>query len=404
MQNIKSIIFCLTLHVALTFFIISAIVSYDYTGGENSNTYRLYTLILGCLSMAFVLYNYFVVKKLQLSHAQWLVLSIPVVASFLYFISGVSDPISKKIFISFYAFSMPGLLIGSYCSKKSCFESLIKWWDFLVILFDIGILILFVANFRHVSFSGLAYQSTAYLSAYAYSFHLYYLLFGSNNKRIYFFYSRFYKILSYFFLFLQIVVVLSSGGRGGTILLLVSSIILFYQKQKNSNVKSRLKSIFYLVITLLFIVFIFKFALNSQLADTFTRGINRAFSYIGSNDQLDFSKTSGRDIIYVEAWQLIIKKPLIGYGFWKYLDTFSYYPHNIILEILLQGGFIYLFVFILFSCYLFRKLRHIINNDKANLIIIPIGLYPCVMLMFSGSYLVTPLFWFMIGLILCYKK
>jgi O-antigen ligase len=70
------------------------------------------------------------------------------------------------------------------------------------------------------------------------------------------------------------------------------------------------------------------------------------------------------------------------------------YPHNLILEILLSGGLIYLGITVFFVAIFVKKILFFaIKNDVLFIYII---LYPIIQLMFSGTYLVTTEFWIIV--------
>ena len=109
------------------------------------------------------------------------------------------------------------------------------------------------------------------------------------------------------------------------------------------------------------------------------------------------SKTSNRDILYEESIKLIKKKPLIGYGFLDYLNQTGFgYPHNFFLEVLLQGGLLFLIIWSIFLIYFFHRLTILIKNNKNYIVILPFVVYCFIQLLFSSTYLLEPFFWFSI--------
>src|SRR5690606_30091320 len=83
----------------------------------------------------------------------------------------------------------------------------------------------------------------------------------------------------------------------------------------------------------------------------FEKSFSRVFSYI-SSEGIEWDSTSGRNDLYEKAIEYISKSPIIGYGVFGMFSEFGFYPHNLILEVLLQGGLVYL-ILILFCLFYF---------------------------------------------------
>ena len=115
------------------------------------------------------------------------------------------------------------------------------------------------------------------------------------------------------------------------------------------------------------------------------------------------SRTSGRDIVYATILKSISKRPIFGYGIFN-SNASEHGAHNIFLELLLQGGIIYLLFWIIVFYLFVRRLLLIIKYDNSNLILIPLSVYPFTLLLFSGSYLEQPLFWFVIAYVFNYSQ
>ena len=106
-------------------------------------------------------------------------------------------------------------------------------------------------------------------------------------------------------------------------------------------------------------------------------------------------ETSDRDITYGDALDAFYESPAFGYGIYKYADKLGFYPHNIFLQVMVQGGVFYLIIFVTFITVLFVKALRMLK-DSTNSLLIIIALYPFVLLLFSGSYTRDPLFWFLV--------
>jgi O-antigen ligase len=117
---------------------------------------------------------------------------------------------------------------------------------------------------------------------------------------------------------------------------------------------------------------------------------------------INWEKTSGRDQVYSSAISFIKERPILGYGIFSYWRVMPN-PHNLFLEILLSGGIVYFFMFFSLLGRLFIKLSKMIRYDCRNKFWLVIYMYPFIMLMFSGSYLTSSMFWFVGMLVATYR-
>ena len=187
-----------------------------------------------------------------------------------------------------------------------------------------------------------------------------------------------------------------SGGRGGAVLGIGGAMyILFrYKKQNTTMVKSM---VMMLVITLLFIAVGNDDLLTAEEIDRLKQGYDRITSFIGAGG-IEIDGISNRETFYSNAIALIIEKPVFGYGVFglsSYYDEF--YPHNIILEIILHGGLVYLIFALVLFAVLARVFLRIDKNANSFEIIVPAVLYSIFILMVSSSYLIEPIFWLVFG-------
>ena len=106
--------------------------------------------------------------------------------------------------------------------------------------------------------------------------------------------------------------------------------------------------------------------------------------------------TSGRDEIYSDALGFIADRPVYGYGLYAYLFKMEMFPHNIFLEILLQGGLLFLTVFCFMLVMSYGKYRKMLQFDKSQILLMPFAIYAFTELLFSSSYTYEPLFWFVL--------
>ena len=129
--------------------------------------------------------------------------------------------------------------------------------------------------------------------------------------------------------------------------------------------------------------------------------MDRAFSYISSSG-IDMAQTSNRDIVFELAQKNIEANRYTGYGIFHTIGAFGY-PQNIFLEILEGGGIFYFAFWIIILIISIKRAYFIIKIERNLLFLVPLFIYPFVNLLFSGSYLMTGMFWFVLVFVLIYK-
>ncbi|MBO4807259.1 MAG: O-antigen ligase family protein [Paludibacteraceae bacterium] len=300
----------------------------------------------------------------------------------------------------FIAESVPAMFISSLISRKKMYPQFVKCFDILMLIISLGL----VMNFHrylsgNVGIGGGTSQALSYYSAFAFSINLFFLLFGKEISRFSIFQTQKFSFVALSLLPIQVISCFIGGGRGAVVLMIVSLLLflLFIYK------KRKMKIFNYLTMGL-FSVIIGLFSLPSKYNNLMSDGYERAFSYINEEGELDVTETSNRDIIYKKAMDAICVSPLIGYGLFAYTDVLGCYPHNMVLEVLMQGGVLYgiffFFVFFLLIVWLYRT--SFLNSNVMPLWLF--FLYSFVDLSFSGSYMRNPLFWFLIGTCVIFGK
>ena len=141
----------------------------------------------------------------------------------------------------------------------------------------------------------------------------------------------------------------------------------------------------------------------------FTKGMERSFSYVSDSGAIDMSQTSERDVVYQGLFQLIDNMPLNGYGFFHLYEVCQrsiqqHYPHNIFFEVLLQGGYLLFFVFCVIYAIFLKKIFNTIILHNKSICVLPLITYPLIELLFSGTYIKSALFWFVVIYILNQDK
>ncbi|MCK2016878.1 O-antigen ligase family protein [Peribacillus frigoritolerans] len=380
------------------FFVLLALLGIRYTGVENSNIYIIYTLFITTLSLLLFFHDALMKnRKMKVT-----LLFIPIIIFEIYLLTMLFSDVSSLASMFFYYYllwSLPAFFMGIYLSWDNRHEYLFKSLDLILIFGSGAAIISTIFNVIQGSYSqGLAggtNQTLSYVSAFVFGLNLFLNFSKYNIVRFRFAKNRLYNIFCVILLPFQLLSVIISGGRGGMVLLIIYLILFLIKTIKSYHSVKLSLFIFSVILTAMF----FSFSLNNEI---FNSGLERSFAYVGSGG-LNWDGTSNRDSVYQDAINLIKERPLIGYGLFGYL---SYYPnpHNLILEVLLSGGLLYLILFILIVFYISKKYLSITKKNKDMQFIGIIASFPIVMLMFSGTYMVSSELWFVLGFILSYKE
>lgn len=395
----------------MIFFSFMAILGYEYTSIEGNASYLIATSILTIISLIYIFIEILIIRRLPLRSINLFFFVLPILMCFIFFFESPESEVTVRVFKLSLGFVFPSIFIGSFLAlSKLSFLSFIKWLDILILVLSFGLIMSMpkIIFENTLSLGGMSSQSISYTAAYTFSISLFMLLFGREFPRFTFFQSKIYNLILISFILIQILSIFLSGGRGGFVLLFLSSIILILIKNKGLKINIRFLKILFLVTVTLFTFFQ---NLPENLSNMINSGTDRIFSYI-SNEGIDLSETSGRDIVYETAIKMIADKPFIGYGIYDYIDEFYKligtedipYPHNLFLELMIQGGMFFLLLWLILLLIFTIKLIKITKHDKINLIMIPFSLFPLTLLQFSGTYLSTGMFWFVFSYILSYNS
>ncbi|WP_156108906.1 O-antigen ligase family protein [Planococcus sp. PAMC 21323] len=385
------------------FFSISAIVGYNYNGLDESKIYLVYSSGVACFCFLLSIL-YLFRKNVKVNKKDLLSYSLPFIFLVMYLLSFfTNDTYSKSAFLSYAYFllwSVPAAYIAIYINMKKSFFELIKYIEIVMLIFSFSIInsafIPFISGQSFSSIGGATYQSASYIAAFAYGLNLYFLTLGSHHIRLDFTEKISYKMFCIFLLFIQILGVIISGGRGGIVLVSVYTLVIAILIMKSKKKKNILFFIFLFLSSVITIQLLFPFFMKNHI---FSDGFSRVFQFVEGDDLINWSGTSGRDIVYSYALNLIKESPVMGYGVFGYWEFLPFSPHNIVLEILLGGGVIYLAIVSTLFILFLVKLNKMIKVNKENTIIIILFLYPLVMLMFSGTYLISSELWFVLILV-----
>lgn len=295
---------------------------------------------------------------------------------------------------SFVARSVPALFCGIIAAEKRSIRNITRAADLVLVFFTLCCAkLLFLSLSRGISSMLWAnellldYQNASYVSSYTFGIALYKLFVdresaSSLKKRILYITSIIICSLTAIF----------SGGRGGVVVILSYLILLFLYI---GFVQRKAPKLF----GFLAFAFITIFILNQFLSvdSNFLLGFNRVFEFLGPKGGINWEGTSGRLKIYIEDWELFTRSPIWGYGVCGAPFNGIIRTHNIIFDILIDGGIIYLLVWIGVCWSVIKHCLKRLREDTAYGIILVFFVGEFTMLLFSNVYMRTSAIWFAIA-------
>lgn len=393
-KEFRFFIYSVTLLAQPLYWSVSSLMGRDLSIHDSAGgSFVIYNVVLFALT---ILFSFKDIKIGKLNTGNRFLLGVIVFYVFAYFFEVlISDATDtewfNKSFLFFILFGISGALIGVVFSQNGI-SKFYKHIDLLTFIIGVG----YIRSIPMMLVTGDmlgGYQDISYYSALSFGFLLYGFI--SNKKDRFFIFkyslSRYLSIVLGVFL---IVCVLSSGGRGGLVLLFVEIVFCVFSLLKK-NIGSTI-----LLLSACFLLFFITstFIQKTAVGDIVNIGMERGLSYFDSG-KIDVTETSNRDVIYKEHMNRIKENPFVGEGIYTVLGKHEW-PHNFFIELLASGGVFFLFFWILILIKCFKVLKRIIKIDKNNQYLVPLILYLSVVLLFSTSYIVTRIFWFVISLLL----
>lgn len=384
-RNNRLSLLCLITSFMLAF--IYSFISLDLSQKDIAFNYLgLIVVFIAVCSITTFLWSVFKNKRLYISELFSLLFIVYIIINVtLVSISHTLINISAKdTFIEMMVKTVPSILLAIVAARKHIHRALVHVLDFFVVIMSIGYIkpcvgMLFGGVTRTTLFDtyGVDYQTISYYAAYWFCLDMFMIIVGRKYTDMRFGKSVGFQICRLICAALLFITSLSSGGRGGFVLILADIFfwLILYMIQKKKY-KQLIVSIIIIIVGLILV--------SKMIAQSHSLflGFDRVFEFIGPSG-LDWGGTSGRDIIYKKDLELISQSPIWGYG----ITGGNYYGikscHNWFLEMLVEGGIIYLFFWI---CILFsfgKKILRGIQKDERYLIIFTIFMTDFIGLMFS---------------------
>lgn len=301
------------------------------------------------------------------------------------------------VFIQMVCFSVPAACVALNMKGKDELAEIMKIMDLLLPILSFSFLFM-IKNIYLSRLEGIGSydQNASYFIAYCFLIDIFLLSNNNSYPKFKFLDKKWYTALKIALLPYFFVMAFFGGGRGAFITIIVGLFVVFVRNMKRISIALIFKVIFGLLLLLFCVFFVFH-ELTADYLDLFTENFGRITSLV-DNGSIDTSASSGRDIIWKNATKLISEKPLLGYGIFSYLK-FSPWPHNIFLEVLLQGGMFLLFILLVILLLAFTKYHRMVRFDSSQILLAPFMIWVFTELQFSGSYTFEPFFWFTLSYI-----
>lgn len=386
----KNLINTLVLNGPLIFFSITALMGMRFSPEEGAGLlYKIYMAVLFVIGV-----NPIIKKFIKNQFENKYVLPLFVVVFYIFF-GYIQLHDDGGFFMQMVCFTIPPICIALTMNQHEGLLGMMKWIELLLPIFAISFIFM-IRNMLFVRLEGdlTSYdQSASYYAAFLFIIVVYLLRYNNVRPKFAFLDRKWVKaveviLLPYFF-----VVCFFGGGRGAVVLIFVC---LFFQVNllKRIPIGYYWKG-FFILIVLSFFVYIGIERLSDEYSDLLKHNFDRISALI-EGGHVDASASSGRDKIWKDAFNTWTVSPLFGYGLFSYMDHFYIRPHNLFLEVMLQGGLVLLFIlcYILFRAFI--KYRRMLKIDKSQIFLMPFLLFTFTELSLSGSYWFEPFFWFVL--------
>lgn len=386
----KQLLALLPVFSRILFFMVFGALNLQYGGSEETPIFKITIIIFGFLGAGVTFWE-IMKKEIPLSRSFWVfVVFLPLIITTSCFVEvafhDISQPKAFGHLLVMAGFSYTCIVATIYIAEKG-FRHFAKWIDVFMLIFTLAAYNAIKGSLLggKIGVGGATYQDLSYYCAFAFNLNLCGILFGNQAERFAIFKTEWFGKLSYILLLVQLTGAFLGGGRGATVYLVLNALLLLILSKRLSRT---LMGISVFASILLIGV---KMMQESKLAEILSGKVERAFSFIDSSGQLH---GEDRYDLYEMAWDYCKESHLMGTGLFT-SNNDMFYPHNFFMELLIQGGVIYCLFWVVMLMVLFYRFTLLYKKEK-DYYLIPIFFFPLVELMFSGSYTITQLFWFLV--------
>ena len=373
-------------------FLIFSLLGIDYDPEESGGLVAILNISFFAINVLWVGWHELTRKAKH--HIIWPYFVIGLIIFLFFFESAIFPDLTLKSFAGkqlmfFGTMMVPAIFLATYVYRHDAFDIITRNMDIIMLICSLALILniptmMSASSFQTIGGAG-GHQDISYSAAWCFGINFANLLSNNRENRFKVFTSKLFKAIFFALLPIQTIICLLGGGRGGGVLLVLSFIITMYVYGRQRFLKTILLSL----------VAVAVFVIISQETGIFADGFGRTFDYLTGNgvdlesNMSDVERTQLR----LHSYEIISNSPIIGYGLWNGLIVSGYYMHNIFLDILIAGGFVYLCLFLFYMKRVYKSIS-VMLKDPSMCIMLPLALYPATMLMFSGFYLTTSLFGF----------
>lgn len=315
----------------------------------------------------------------------FVVLSILLSMYITYITHDFPHPLHSGMILSFGSKVIAATLVALSWNKRNFIKDVLHWIVPFVCLFTI---FLYIAAIKirnsFYSESVFNYQSLSYAAAYSIGLLFFFI---KNYKKE----CRWLAPLLLMLVGTNVFILFTGGGKGAFVLFCILFFLFFYDVLKG-------KTFLLFGVVACFIFFEKQIVVN--FIEQFTGG-NRILVLFFSDDIGKI--TSGRDSLYIKAINILLDRCFLGSGPGSVLYDVGFFCHNIFLDILIDWGFMFFFVFLIIIFVVLRKC--FMNSQKASmsfLLLVFLGQF--IMSLFSGSFYYSFDLWFSIIAVLMYEN
>ena len=394
-MDIKNIINTLVLNGPLFFFCFAALLGIRFGSEEEGGagiSYKLFMSVLLLLGTLVYVRDFLNRRVFTLREV------LPLAILIIYMIDGyVQGYATNLVYLKMVCFSFPAICLALNMKEHNALAHMMKWLDLFLPIFALSF-VRMVINIYLSRLEGVGTydQNASYMIAFCFLIALFSLRYHDYYPKFSFLDKKWYRIFKYCLFPYLIVMAFFAGGRGSFVAILVGLLfnIDLLKKLSRQTIKKILLGLFFGV--LLLIVFLAWFDKDGEIAEFFLLSAQRITALVDFQNMDTSSATSGRDELYADALRFFSESPVYGFGLWAYLIKIEMFPHNIFLEIMLQGGLLFLTLFFFILMMAYGKYRKMLEVDKSQIFLMPFAIYAFTLLLFSSSYIFEPLFWFVL--------
>lgn len=381
------------------FFLSAGLVGYNYEGAEESSIFVLYTVFTFLLS-ALVYATHSVLSSVT-SKELLLFLFLSIFLATSYFLSLVKAESFEVLELAYFAvLSLPGVFSGLVFYKmyfRKMVTDYFKYFKFVIMtlaclfIFAVIRIVAGAESFADLALGGASYQFISYTASLFFGMVLYVLYYELSNGR-----SEklsLYNVVLVLLLLPLAILVFLTGSKGAALLLVIYATLfgfIFLAK----------KTFSFFIFAIVFALSIALVIVNLSETSILNIGIERIVLIFDSDSSLN-TRSSGRIEYYVNFVQLIKDSPLIGYGPFTN-NGYVTNSHNFFTMVMLNFGILIGSVFLAIN---FILLINFFNTFKFQNLLYGLPfillLFLIVSLSFSGSYLKSPIYWFVFAVLFC---